>query len=164
MKGMRMMIGLKSKKAQASSLDLFIAASIFMIIMTLTILTYSNYSKQVEDNSEYEDMFLKALELSDAFVKTAGIPTNWNKSNVIVFGFAEEDRKISKEKAQRFCSFPMNDSRKVMSLNYQFYFNLSDGNITISCGSVPTGSRAVNIPRRILLENKSAVLEFTVWK
>ncbi len=148
-------------KGQIVSLDLLIALSIFAFLLVTLFSVINSNNANFFQNSEYNEMALQALEISEILIKTPGKPSNWDSSNVIAFGLASEDRIISFEKAQEFCSIPESDISRLLNIDYPFYFNLSGA---VTCGSVPSGARAATIERIVFFNGSNSKLRFTLWR
>jgi len=147
-------------KAQIASLDVFIALSIVTLVLVtfFSVFNYT-YEKNIMD-LEYKEMAEQALAISDTLIKTPGTPYNWDITNVQVFGLAEEDRIISRQKAESFCSIPDSESARVLGVSYLFYFSVGN----ISCGRVPTGNKIAVIERNVFFEGQDSKLNFVLWR
>src|SRR3989344_8398280 len=115
------------KKAQTSIIDFLIATIIFTILIGISILTLYNYNNKVIEDISYEDIQVKAIQITDSLIKNEGNPTRWedNISSALVIGLAENDRIIKKEKLDAFAD--INHSYGVKLLNtgeYNYYFKL----------------------------------------
>lgn len=161
----------KVKRAQINATDMLVAVFIFSLLLSLIMLNFNNYNVSLLNNIEREKIISEAIAISDALVKTAGIPSRWNSSNVLFLGLADSDRKISEKKAKEFCKIPYNETRKMLNLQYHFYFFISSLNGTkkIGYGRNPENkSKIINIRRYIIYENESenekAILDFALWR
>ena len=151
------------KKAQMSMVDLFMAISIFIILIIAIALLWYNYKVKLAEDFAYEDLQVKAFQVSDLLVKSPGKPSKWedNISSLGVIGLAESDRVLSKEKVEAFENISHNLGVKTLNLGgYNYYFELGSAN----GGLQPNGDIVFTIKRYVLYEGQEKVFEFTLWK
>ena len=152
----------KQKKAQVSTTDMLIAIIIFVTLVTFIILGWHNYNEMLLARLENEVAVSKAIEITDHFVKTPGIPTSWNRTNVELIGLASSDRKISEEKVQEFCNISYYEARQLLNLAYQFYFSIEE----TECGLAPSekAKKVVSLTRPVIYRNESTLLKLSLWR
>ena len=159
---------MSGRKAQIASIDLFVALTIWAVLLLLIVLSWNLNNNDIIERLEFDSMASRAFQISDTLIKDRGFPSNWNSGNVSIIGFAAEDRILSQEKVSAFTNLSYNASREIFkAYGENFYFalrNLTGENIT-SSGMQPAGSRrAVSVMRYVLYNNETAVMEFTLWK
>lgn len=153
-------------KAQVALIDLFIAFFLFMLLLSVTISTWNLYLIRLNENNENNEMIIKAFQTTDALVKSRGVPTLWNLTNVNLTGLAQSDRVLSTEKVDLFINLTESQIKDIFKIQlYSFSFSLKDidENILIERGNV-TSERVVNVKRYVLYENEPAILEFKIGK
>ena len=151
------------KKAQMSMVDLFMAISIFIILISAIALLWYNYKVKLAGDFAYEDLQVKAFQVSDLLVKSPGNPSKWedNISSLGVIGLAESDRVLSKEKVEAFENISHSLGVKTLNLGeYNYYFELDSAN----GGLHPNGDIIFIIKRYVIYEEQEKVFEFTLWK
>ena len=158
---------LQSRKAQIAVTDFFIALFILGILVSFIILSWNTQELRFNEALEYEDMMVKAFQVSDVLVGTQGYPLNWNSTNVDVIGLAESDRIISNDKLTRFSNITDAGVKSAFSLapyNFEFVLEKADGTELFSKGSSFNGNKAVNAERIVLYQENEAIVKFTLWK
>src|SRR3989344_9407637 len=97
---------MQKKSGQAAVTDLFIAISVFIILITITTLTWNLYNIRLTSRFDYDEMMLKGFQVSDLLVKSKGIPANWhvsyNTTLPQVIGLSENERILSAERIDAF--------------------------------------------------------------
>ena len=147
--------------------DLFIALSLFLVVIVFTVLLFNNYSVHLNEEIETNDMLITAFQISDVLVSNSGYPSKWeeNISNTKNIGLATKDRIISKDKLNNFTNLDYDTSRGLLKLYYNFYINLKDlDNNTIANYGYINGEKVVNVKREVFYEGEEAILEFAVSK
>jgi len=106
------------KIGQAWGFDFVIGSSFFIAAIIIF------YFFSVNLSSDSEDVFSKfndqAVLVSDSLL-SAGIPKNWNSSNVVRIGLLNSDEKIDEEKLANFYELATTDYAKTRAL-----FGISD--------------------------------------
>ena len=154
-------------KGQIIMNDLFIALSLFLVVIVFTVLLFNNYSVHLNEEIETNDMLITAFQISDVLVSNSGYPSKWeeNISSTKNIGLATKDRIISKDKLNNFTNLDYDTSRGLLKLYYNFYINLKDlDNNTIATYGYINGEKIVNIKREVFYEGEEAILEFAVSK
>lgn len=160
---------MKQKRGQAAITDLFIAIAVFIILITITTLSWELYNIRLNSRLDFDDIILKGFIVTDTLVKSPGIPLNWetNPTNARVIGFAATDRVIDQTKLTAFLNLTddqVESILKVRQYNYYFVIKESNGTLLASKGAVPSGSITINLGRAVFYENKPRVMEFALWK
>ncbi|MBN2368817.1 hypothetical protein JXC34_07375 [Candidatus Woesearchaeota archaeon] len=151
------------KKAQISSMDFLTAVFIFCLVVAYAMSVINDSSIKSFTETDYKYMTVSAIEITDFLIKSPGIPSSWNSSNVIFAGLASKDRVISSSKVTEFCNLTQNQTRAMLRIPYYVHFSII-GNNTIECGLIPSGKKAVSIRRNVFFEDKNAVLKLTLWE
>ena len=160
------------KKGQAAVTDLFIAISVFIILITIMTLTWNLYNLRLQNRFDYDDMMTKAFQVSDVLIKSKGNPVDWetDPNSTIVIGLSSNDRIISKTKVETFTDEDLfNESKlkdilKVNQFNYYFVLRHLNGTLIHTRGLFPSGNLAINLARLVLYDDIPVFLEFAVWK
>jgi len=171
---------LSKKKGQTSMIDMLIASFLFIGLVTLIMVTWTNYNNRLNERLVYDQIQIKAFQVSDLLVKSPGSPTNWeeNISSLKVIGLADTDRILSRNKINAFANNLTNETiKKTLNLeDYNFYFLLNDTTFGIppvkiyETGSKPnsTSTIAVNIRRYVILETgifgMVREVQFILWQ
>ncbi len=177
---------IRTKRGQAAVTDLFIAISVFIILITITTLTWNLYNIRLTSRFDYDDMMMKGFQVSDLLIKSKGIPADWHiaynttypnprVNNCCikpqeVIGLAESERVISPEKIDAFKdisdSHPeiIKDTLNINLYNYYFVIRNQTGNALLNTGLFPSGKYAVNLARIALYNGQPVIMEFAIWK
>ena len=165
------------KKGQVQSLDLFVSATVFIVLIVTLILVWDNFSKRLDAKVSYEDLSEKAIKITDVLVETRGVPDQWENDadKVNVIGLVSNDRVLSNNKIEEFIDMEYDDVKKLFNIEaYDFYFRIIDSNGAIiqvddndaEFGNKPSLSSkfVITIQRVVLRGGSEFVLEFTLWK
>ena len=164
--------------------DLFIAISVFIILITITTLTWNLYNIRLTTRFDYDEMMIKGFQTSDLLVKSKGIPGDWhtnyndtgntNDIRVIkpqqLIGLADNERVLSVERVAAFKDISdakpqiIKDALKINLYNYYFVIRNQTGNPITNTGFFPSGKYAVNLARIVLYNDQPAIMEFALWK
>ena len=158
------------RKAQAVTIDLFIALFIFLLLTIIIVSIWNSYNTRITEDVEYERMQLVAYQITNQLIKSQGIPTAWEKNPASLgeIGLATSDRKLSAEKVDAFVNLPYNTVRNILNLeNYGFIFKiktLSNKVLKSLSETPPEGKEAVGLERYVIYNDEKAILEFRIWK
>jgi len=165
------------KKGQVQSLDLFVSATVFIVLIVTLILVWDNFSKRLDAKVSYEDLSEKAIKITDVLVETRGVPDQWENDadKVNVIGLVSNDRVLSNNKIEEFIDMEYDDVKKLFNIEaYDFYFRIIDSNGAIiqvddndaEFGNKPSLSSkfVITIQRVVLKGGSEVVLEFTLWE
>ncbi len=167
------------KRGQIAVTDLFIALSIFIILMTVIALTWQLYTLRLSNRLDYDYMVLRAFQISDTLVKSQGYPTNWetivnlnNPQEVTVIGLVDNYMSLSPDKVDKFSFMNYTEVQKKFKIGqYNYYFVLKDlqGAPIKSSGLPPAGKYTVNLARVLYYQDATqtkvpTVMEFALWK
>lgn len=154
-------------KGQIIMNDLFIALSLFLVVIVFTVLLFNNYSVHLNEEIENNDMLITAFQISDVLVSNSGYPSRWeeNITSIKNIGLVTKDRIISKDKLNNFTNLDYDTSKGLLKLYYDFYISLRDlDNNTIATYGYINGEKIVNVKREVFYEGEEAILEFAVSK
>ena len=166
------------KKGQLFSTDLFISASIFLVLIISIIAVLTLYSVRFDETIKNEDIVLRALQITDILLKSEGEPYDWenNPGDVNVFGLVTSDRMFSTSKVREFVKLNENDVRDKLNVeNVNFYFSLKDPQGALyavgsgefsEAGSKPSleAKNVVAIQRIGVYSGQDAFMEFILWE
>ncbi|MDP1694982.1 MAG: hypothetical protein Q8L34_05580 [Candidatus Woesearchaeota archaeon] len=165
---------LSKRNGQAAVTDLFIAISVFIILITITTLTWNLYNIRLTSRFDYDDMMLRGFQVSDLLVKSKGIPPDWhinyNTALPQVIGLADNERVLSPEKVDAFKALSDSDPaaiKNALNINlYNYYFVIRNqtGVPLLNTGLFPSGKYAVNLARIVSYNNQPVIMEFAIWK
>src|SRR3989344_3394440 len=95
---------MKKKRGQAAITDLFIAIAVFIILITITTLSWQLYNIRLNSRLDFDDIILKTFVVTDTLVKSPGSPGDWERdpTKAKIVGFARKDRVLDEAKVQAF--------------------------------------------------------------
>lgn len=175
---------------QIFSGEFFLAYVLFTAAFGMVLYLWNADVRDINDAERLYGMESLAVDLTEQLIRTGGFPTEWNFSNVVSIGLADESRILNSSKIISFVVM-MNNSRydnlcNDSSLtnyecekhflgvrNFEFSANLTylnDTTVVISNTSCFTGKSPVNesekitIYRNALLENTTLRVMLTLWR
>src|SRR3989344_3907752 len=173
-------------KGQAAVTDLFIAISVFIILITITTLTWNLYNIRLTSRFDYDDMMLRGFQVSDLLVKSKGIPPDWHISYNTTYpnprgsnadikplqliGLADNERVLSPQRVDAFKDISdanpqiVKDALNINLFNYYFVIRNQTGIPLLNTGLFPSGKYAVNLARIVSYNNQPVIMEFAIWK
>ena len=159
--------GGQKQKGQIFTVDLIMAATIFLFVLTLTII----YSNQVANRAYYWDKTNErehaALLASRTLVLSPGEPSNWEQLSVedaSSIGLASSRNVIDSRKLQRFAGLNQgnySDAKALLGLSkYDVRVTISGLNRQLleSFGLEPDANKETSSLTRVALYNGEAVL------
>lgn len=158
--------------AQAWSLDFIISSVIFFFVIVLVISAWNYTSTQSAEQLDFNEAESTALTVSDSIIRTQGIPTDWNTSNVRSIGLADEANILNDTKLLRFASLSYQTSRVLLTGEFNFYFELRQldnklvaiNGTNITAGMQPLNPRIiVPVDRYVLHQRRPAKIRLVVW-
>ncbi|MFO8016010.1 MAG: hypothetical protein R6U32_02815 [Candidatus Woesearchaeota archaeon] len=171
-----------NNRAQVSMGDLFLAASILIILTGAIALIYDSYTDRLESRQEFKRLQLSAIRSTELLVKSPGMPEDWEEditgtvnstSNMTLshIGLSNpvSHRNISPEKLEAFRNISYDAVRDIMGSGHDFIIRVMDiqGNLLLEKGgnnTDPEGNRTiVSVERRALLEGDEVVIRFNVF-
>jgi hypothetical protein len=155
-------------KAQMWSFDLAISLVIFFLALISVVFAWNYMSGDIIEEQQLDRLQLKVLTLSDSLIRTPGIPANWNSSNVLVIGLADDDNVLNQSKVQEFASMDHETARSLLDMGaYDFYFEVADINGTIyENTTVPVGNQSsivAPVERYALYNGRISKVRLVIW-
>ncbi len=157
-----------SNRAQVMMTDLFIALSIFLILMIAIFSFMMVYERRVNSNMAYEDMRAKAMQIANFLVKSPGVPADWeyNSTSPQAIGLAPVPLILSNDKVANFTRMDYDKIRKTFNIrHYDFSFMLFDldSNLLASKGN-ESENESVSISRYVRFNNTNSIMLFKVFR
>ncbi len=158
-----------NRKAQLFTIDLILGIFIFLLTVVAMFSMWDLYLGRFKKDVIYDENFIKALHITDNFVKTPGYPINWNSQNVEVIGLATENRNLLVDKVKNLTSMSIDEAKKILNIeNQNFYFAivLLNGSVIEKLGKkeLTTHKNKIKIRRPVIYDGKEAMLEFELWE
>ena len=123
-------------KGQVWTLDMALSLMIFFAALISVTMAWNFISSDIAEGQEMTEMQLKAMTVSDALIRTPGIPEDWNNDTVTVIGLAYDDNELDSSKVSEFVSMSYQKSRSLLGIvPYNFYFEVEDINGTVYTNS-----------------------------
>ncbi len=159
---------MKNKKAQIMMTDLFVALSVFLVLLISVVSFMILYEKRVNSNMAYEDMRMKAMQIANFLVKSPGIPQDWenNASSVMAIGLASAPLILSEEKVVNFTTLDYERAKTIFNVrHYEFNFVLMDSNNSILFSKgIESANESVSISRYVRFNNSNSLMIFRIYK
>ncbi|MFC1755076.1 hypothetical protein ACFL96_17065 [Thermoproteota archaeon] len=161
-------ISRKSRKAQVGMADLFIAASVFIILLVAIAFVYNLYSEKFQARQRFNRMQISAFQISNILVKSEGIPFDWetDPQNTVMIGLAGNKRIFSDDKVDAFLNMDYNMTKEIFKSGYDYNFKIYrlNGQILAEKGTNITGNAtAVSMERRVLYDDEEVVMALLLW-
>ncbi len=155
------------KKGQVWSLDFITSVVAFLIVLIPLFFIWSYLNIQNQQQILFDEVETLTLSISDALVRTKGLPLDWNTTNVDMIGLASQENILNATKVSYFLNMGNNDynrTRAILTGGYDFFFNLTDinGSSYGTIGSKPPNRMTVPIERYCLQRQRIVKLEFTL--
>jgi len=161
-------------KAQLWSLDFTGSILIFVISVVIMFFAFNLSVSQIAEQTELTNIEDAALEVTDALIRTGGLPADWNIGNVEVIGLAERENVINKSKIFNFISLNYNTSKTLLGIaNYDYYFEIIhlnnsviriDGTNLTGGENYTSAKTLIPVERYILFETQPAKLKFILFR
>jgi hypothetical protein len=127
---------------------------------------------QVDDQYFLRDMESSAIHASDILVRIPGYPTNWNHTNFVSIGLANDENVLNMTKILELNKTDYESLKINLGISaYDFYLDVIDldSNLIFEYGIYPTdSSKIIPVKRYCLLDNMSerkiVYLNLVVWK
>ncbi|MFH1317271.1 MAG: hypothetical protein ABII01_07155 [Candidatus Woesearchaeota archaeon] len=166
----------RKKKAQVAVSDLFIAIFVFMILITIILVSWRIYSLRLNNNVAYRDMTERVYYISDILVKSQGFPEDWEdnplyQENPDILGLADSPRNISIDKVAWMESIDGDDRDKIKDLlkirGYLYSIVISDfesDTHLVEFGDTPAEiGQIIRIKRIVNYDDERAWFIMSLW-
>lgn len=161
------------RKGQTWSMDFVFSAFIFLVVLVALLFAWSYVNSESSIHTELKKMESKVMDISDALIRTPGLPQDWSAADVRIIGLAEEEGLLNSTKVLSLVSMEEAAARSKMGAGlYYYYFRLRDSsNQTIriqgtdaEAGTYPGNATIVLASERyVVVEGAPAVMEFLLW-
>lgn len=157
-----------SLKGQLNSLDLMLAIVIFVFLLSFVILFRFVDVLDLDKSLTKNKLEADALSLSDALIKSQGVPYNWekNSSNVQMIGLVSSPNVLNSEKLQIFTNMSYTNATQVLGLSSQFYFYVEDleENRLYETGNSTLSDKSISITRFAILNGEKVRVRLIVYE
>jgi hypothetical protein len=176
-----------SRRGQIFSGEFILGFVLFTLALGIMLMLWNNSMKDVLGSYSVQDMEDAGVDAAETLVRTQGVPSDWNESNVVSLGLANDSRILRTQKVKMFVHYmSMDDSdlcpgTKNYDCNlhmlglggYDFLFNLSyiNGSTVVIDGKKTLAGRApvnetdrVTVVRSVIINDEITKLYLTVWR
>jgi hypothetical protein len=160
----------RSPKGQMWSFDLALSLIIFFGAAIALFAAWGHMGADIAGTKALKDAQLKALTVSDALLRTPGIPAGWNETTAEVIGLSLYEGVLDPQKVSSFSSMDHDVARVLTAIApYDFYFELSDINGTVYANTttpVPASADAfiiVPVERHAIYGGRIARMTLILW-
>ena len=166
-------------KAQAFSVDIFIAVGIFIFILLSAALIWNYSREKIAIEETRNDMEIIARNALAVLIETKGNPKNWtsytfNQTNILSLGLSDSFLALDQTKISSLSSANYSTVKTILGIlgsNYEFRLNIDTwngttyiSNYTIGLSPNATASEVVKVQRFVLLNNNWAKAALKLWK
>lgn len=167
------------KKGQVFGSDFVVSAVLFLIILFASVELWNTAAVKYSSSDSNELMQKKIVSITDALIKTEGIPNNWTNETVKLIGVSEKTIQVlNREKLAEMKKISYSNLKSILGVSdYEVYlvFENSTGNtINIDGELLEYGQKQSNqkdlVPfRRLVLVNDSGnlisgVMTLIIWR
>ncbi len=158
---------MRNRRGQVAVIDFFIALGLFLIMLMVIIFEWNLYSRNFNDNIDYNVMVAKTGYIGDVLVGTEGIPSDWNYTDVTLPGLVSwQDRNLSASKVMAFKNLTSDEIKDMFDVKlYAINFSLvySNGSRIFSLGTdVSAENIIVNTRRYATYNNETVYLDVQI--
>jgi hypothetical protein len=155
------------RKAQVWSLDFVVSMVIFLLALIPLFFVWDHMNVQNQQDAYFNEAENAALSISDALLRTKGLPEGWSDANVEVVGLASEEGALNMTKVASLMSMgssEYNRTRAILTGGFDFFLNITDLNGTSygTIGSKPEGRMVVPVERYCIANERIAKLELAI--
>jgi hypothetical protein len=160
--------GRTKSKAQAISSDFMLAMILVMIIISTAAASWDRAIYLIgEKNGRIESRRL-GMAVCDLLVRSPGVPSDWNSTNVYTLGLVDRQNVLNKNKINEFTSLPKSKIQELLGIR-GFDFSLRvravNGTVLFDYGNNPTLLQDIIVIRRIAAyEDIPVHVEFGLWR
>lgn len=159
-------------RGQILSIDMNISLFLFVAFVLASTMVFNHVSSQLDDYIVYSGMVRTAVILSDTLVRSPGYPANWNSTNVMSVGLAEESNIINGSNLLKLGAIPYQTFKERTGIeDYDILINITSlgGQELFTYG--PTGfeesTQIFPLMRLCILDNgtmRPVHFSVVVWK
>ncbi|MCD6403649.1 MAG: hypothetical protein J7L59_00485 [Nanoarchaeota archaeon] len=164
-----------SSKSQLFSSEAVVVVVFFLSLLSVFNLYVSNRLEEFSLYDEYSRLRERAIRVTDLLLRTAGVPEDWNGSNYLQLGLAEEEYIISSQKLGQLLNLSEEEVAGNLGLDgYRLFLNISSAlNYTswveYILGEYPSSSQVAIPVRRLALldvdgKNIPVKVLLVVWR
>lgn len=157
-------------RCQIISVDLSVSILLFISFFAAAALMFQFMLSESYEIRTLDYMNTLSFSVSDALVRTAGLPEGWNSSYVVSVGFASEDGVIDYGKLEEFSLMDYSAASEAIGTEgFDFFISIENRTSEILSYGIgpPEDSFASASARYCLLENNSirtpVVFRFVLW-
>jgi hypothetical protein len=161
----------KLSKGQAITADFMFAAIIIVIISGIAVSAWNRSLYMFRMNNERTEMERLGLSISGMLVKSAGVPGDWDDTNVASIGLVSEPNVLDGGKIASFNGMDKGRIQELLGIrgfDFSFRVRAVDGTVLFDYGSTPAGGsqqKDVIIIRRVAIyESDIVFVEFGLWR
>ncbi len=162
--------------------DFAVSLAVFVVVLALAAPLWDSIRAQTAYASVQKQLQTDALKASDALVRGAGNPREWNASTARSIGLADEEHVLNATKVRYLTNMLKGDYYRTKGLmglaSYDLNFSVTDGtgqpvvlegNESVASSNATASSAAFSIRRIALLQLNSSHravvnLNLVVWK
>jgi hypothetical protein len=133
-------------KAQIWSFDFAVSFVVFFMVLIPMLFLWNYVNTQQLNQRIVDDVEIKALAASDALVRTAGIPQDWNGTTVRSLGLADEENVLNSTKVGYLLSMDYATLKGMLTGGYDFNLTFSDLNGTAYGGIGTSPANRTSVP------------------
>lgn len=157
-----------AKKGQAISSDFVLAMILVMIIIGTAAASWDRAIYLIGEKNERIESRRLGLAVCDLLVRSPGVPSDWNSTDVYTLGLVERLNVLDKNKINEFNSLPKSEIQELLGIrgfDFSFRVRAVNGTVLHDYGSSPTVLEDVIVIRRIAVyEDIPVHVEFGLWR
>ena len=167
-------------KAQIWAIDFATSVIIFAIGIVVVLFAFNGLADSTGQELESSRMQDRALEVTESFVRTAGLPLGWTSSDVTAIGLAQEynetdastgvrENVLDSSKVLAFVSpnLDYNKSKAIMDIsNYEYYFwmeHINGTQVSLQGVDIVKGTNFASA-RNVVIVERHVILSEVIMK
>ncbi len=141
-----------------------ISIILFTIMLIFIIDAWDNNNTNIAEKQLTSRMESEAITILETFLKSKGIPENWNSTTVQTVGLVTSQNELSASRLLNFTSMSYADAKTALKVDYEFYFYVEDmdGNRLYAQGNSSIGNKAVSLTRFAVLNTSRVQVRMIV--
>ena len=157
-------------KGQATSFEFFLISGVIVLAVVSSFSIYDLTGSRTSGSHERISLEFISVDIMDGFIKTSGIPDNWeqNTNSTLMFGLVDKTHEMNFEKIDAFSNFDYNTSKQIMGIEtLEYFFSVTSVNDTVvrQSGIRPTDPDLVVNPRMLAKLGEDVVfIDFMLWR